>query len=107
MAALGISSTDFSNLFWLVVICNLTSLLPLPLLHLLPKSLDRDPEEEEGGGAQGEEQRGEEEDGGGLLEEDGGVSREIEMHGGLGWRAGLRRSGEGAPEERRRLLLGP
>ncbi|XP_076926945.1 folate-biopterin transporter 1, chloroplastic-like [Bidens hawaiensis] len=34
---LGITKDTFDNLALLIVICNLSSLLPLPLLHLLPK----------------------------------------------------------------------
>ena len=44
---LGVTSTDFSNLAVLVSLCSLSSLLPLPLLNLLPPALDQDPDEEE------------------------------------------------------------
>lgn len=37
---LGVSSTDFSNLFLLVLLCNFSTLLPAPFLGLLPASLD-------------------------------------------------------------------
>ena len=33
---LGVTETDFSNLWLLVLITNLTTLLPLPLLGMLP-----------------------------------------------------------------------
>lgn len=39
---LGVSSTDFSNLFLLVLLCNFSTLLPAPFLDLLPSSLDQD-----------------------------------------------------------------
>ncbi len=114
MALLGITSTDFSNLAWLVLICNLTSLLPLPLLGLLPKSLDRDLGEEGGGtagggdegGGRGGRREGEEGGGGQAREEEegGGATEGIEM-GGLVWRAGQRRSGDMDLEERSRQLL--
>lgn len=39
-AYLGVSSTDFSNLFLLVLLCNFSTLLPAPFLGLLPSSLD-------------------------------------------------------------------
>jgi hypothetical protein len=39
-AYLGVSSTDFSNLFLLVLLCNFSTLLPAPFLGLLPASLD-------------------------------------------------------------------
>lgn len=39
---LGVSSTDFSNLFLLVLLCNFSTLLPAPFLGLLPSSLDQD-----------------------------------------------------------------
>jgi len=41
-AYLGVSSTDFSNLFLLVLLCNFSTLLPAPFLGLLPASLDQD-----------------------------------------------------------------
>ena len=41
-AKLGVSSTDFSNLFLLVLLCNFSTLLPAPFLGLLPASLDQD-----------------------------------------------------------------
>lgn len=34
--ALGVTSENFDNLVWLVLLCNLSSLLPLPFLGLLP-----------------------------------------------------------------------
>lgn len=37
---LGVSSTDFSNLFLLVLLCNFSTLLPAPFICLLPASLD-------------------------------------------------------------------
>ncbi|KAF8060466.1 folate-biopterin transporter 1 [Scenedesmus sp. PABB004] len=52
--ALGVTSTDFSHLFALVLICNLTTLLPAPFLGLLPASLDAEaPGEDAGGGGGG------------------------------------------------------
>jgi hypothetical protein len=39
---LGVSSTDFSNLFLLVLLCNFSTLLPAPFLGLLPSSLDQE-----------------------------------------------------------------
>lgn len=41
------TSTNFDNLAPLVAICTLSMLLPLPLLRLLPHSLEEDQEEEE------------------------------------------------------------
>lgn len=41
-AYLGVSSTDFSNLFLLVLLCNFSTLLPAPFLGLLPSSLDQE-----------------------------------------------------------------
>lgn len=35
-SALGVTSDDFSNLFSLVLLCNLATLLPAPFLWLLP-----------------------------------------------------------------------
>ena len=35
-AALGVTADNFSNLIWLVLICNLLALLPLAFVHLLP-----------------------------------------------------------------------
>lgn len=43
----GVTSTDFSNLAPLVALCTLTTLLPLPLLGMLPKTLDVEPPEDE------------------------------------------------------------
>mmetsp|Transcript_6600 Transcript_6600/g.22736 ORF Transcript_6600/g.22736 Transcript_6600/m.22736 type:complete len:588 (-) Transcript_6600:3150-4913(-) len=37
---LGVTADNFDNLFWLVLICNLSSLAPLPFLRLLPKDSD-------------------------------------------------------------------
>ena len=34
---LGVTKTDFSNLWLLVLICNISSLLPLPFLFLVPE----------------------------------------------------------------------
>jgi folate/biopterin transporter len=39
---MGITNTDFSNLPWLLVITNLTGLIPLAFLHLIPEK--REPE---------------------------------------------------------------
>ncbi|GBG88639.1 hypothetical protein CBR_g48170, partial [Chara braunii] len=39
---LGVTGTDFTNLAWLVLFTNLSSLLPLPLLSILPPSDSRD-----------------------------------------------------------------
>ncbi|KAJ4746123.1 Major facilitator superfamily protein [Rhynchospora pubera] len=39
---LGVTRDNFSNLAFLIVICNLSSLLPLPLLGLLPAETDSD-----------------------------------------------------------------
>eukprot|EP00667_Euglena_gracilis_P005685 EG_transcript_5729 len=44
-AALGVTSTEFQNLALLLVICNLSSLLPLPFLRLLDAVPDEEPEE--------------------------------------------------------------
>jgi hypothetical protein len=41
-AYLGVSSTDFSNLFLLVLLCNFSTLLPAPFLGLLPSTIDQD-----------------------------------------------------------------
>lgn len=37
---LGVTSQNFNNLALLLIICNATSLLPLPLLRLLPSEVD-------------------------------------------------------------------
>ncbi|KAM0031436.1 putative MFS transporter superfamily, biopterin transporter family [Helianthus debilis subsp. tardiflorus] len=39
---LGITKDSFDNLALLIIICNLSSLLPLPLLHLLPADIPKD-----------------------------------------------------------------
>ncbi|KAJ0710510.1 putative MFS transporter superfamily, biopterin transporter family [Helianthus annuus] len=39
---LGITKDSFDNLALLIIICNLSSLLPLPLLHLLPVDIPKD-----------------------------------------------------------------
>lgn len=44
-SALGVTASNFDNLAMLVAICNLSSLLPLPLLRLVPGQLDEDEEE--------------------------------------------------------------
>eukprot|EP00198_Chlamydomonas_reinhardtii_P009673 XP_001699010.1 folate transporter [Chlamydomonas reinhardtii] len=50
---LGVTATDFRNLPLLLVLCSIALVLPLPLLLLVPASLDQDREEqgrEQGGG---------------------------------------------------------
>ena len=42
---LGVTRESFGNLPLLIIICNLSSLLPLPLLRLLPDEEDSDNEE--------------------------------------------------------------
>lgn len=43
---LGVTKDNFDNLTFLIILCNLSSLLPLPLLGLLPQDrLDAKPEE--------------------------------------------------------------
>lgn len=42
-STLGVTSTDFSNLFLLVTFCVMSTLLPAPFLGLLPSSLDQEP----------------------------------------------------------------
>jgi hypothetical protein len=42
---LGVTRESFGNLPLLIIICNLSSLLPLPLLGLLPDEEDSDNEE--------------------------------------------------------------
>lgn len=45
----GVTKDSFDNLAFLVVLCNLSSLLPLPLLGLLPRDTeDEDTSSEEG-----------------------------------------------------------
>jgi hypothetical protein len=46
-SALGVTSENFDNLFWLVIVCNLSSLAPLAGLGWL----DEAPEDDEPGGA--------------------------------------------------------
>lgn len=41
-AYLGVTSTDFSNMFVLVALCTFSTLMPAPFLSLLPSSLDED-----------------------------------------------------------------
>lgn len=36
---LGVTKDEFSNLASLIILCNLSSLLPLPLLGLLPRDI--------------------------------------------------------------------
>lgn len=36
----GVTKDEFSNLSSLIILCNLSSLLPLPLLGLLPQEID-------------------------------------------------------------------
>lgn len=44
----GITKDNFDNLTALIIFCNITSLLPLPLLRLLPQNVsDADPTETE------------------------------------------------------------
>ncbi len=43
---LGVTSTNFDNLGLLVLLCTLSTLLPLPLLGLLPSTLDGNEEGE-------------------------------------------------------------
>lgn len=46
MQLFGITRDSFDNLTLLIILCNLSSLLPLPLLGLLPQdNLDAEPEE--------------------------------------------------------------
>lgn len=47
-AALGVTSDNFDRLPLLVVVCTLAGLLPLPLLRLLPDTVDQEPPEEGG-----------------------------------------------------------
>lgn len=42
-ALMGVTKDNFDNLAVLIVVCNLSSLLPLPLLRLLPKENPDDP----------------------------------------------------------------
>jgi hypothetical protein len=39
---LGVTSTDFSSLFPLVLLCNMSTLLPAPFLGLLPSAVDQE-----------------------------------------------------------------
>lgn len=49
-AWLGVTGDNFDRLALLVTLCTLSSLLPLPLLRLLPEEVDRErPEGGEGG----------------------------------------------------------
>ncbi|WIA35153.1 hypothetical protein OEZ86_003626 [Tetradesmus obliquus] len=47
---LGVTSSDFSNLFLLLVLCNASTLLPAPFLWLLPPAVDQDPPAAAAGG---------------------------------------------------------
>ena len=47
LQSFGVTATTFDHLAPLVLLCTLSSLLPLPLLGMLPKTLDA--EEGEGG----------------------------------------------------------
>lgn len=52
--ALGVTSQNYDNLALLVLICNLSSLLPLPLLwRMVPSELDRDADEDSGNSGSG------------------------------------------------------
>lgn len=45
---LGVTKDSFDNLAFLIILCNLSSLLPLPLLCLLPQDrVDANPEQSE------------------------------------------------------------
>lgn len=44
-STLGVTSSDFSNMFLLVSICVMSTLLPAPFLGLLPPNIDQDPPE--------------------------------------------------------------
>lgn len=50
---LGVTSDDFSNLFTLVLLCNLSTLLPAPFLGLLPASVEQDTPPPGGDGGDG------------------------------------------------------
>jgi hypothetical protein len=54
-AALGVTADSFDNLAPLVALCTLSTLLPLPLLRLLPEDVDK--ERPDGGEADGDEER--------------------------------------------------
>ncbi|KAL4451496.1 hypothetical protein ABPG75_007158 [Micractinium tetrahymenae] len=54
-AALGVTADKYDNLALLVTLCTLSTLLPLPLLRLLPEGVDQDRGGEGGGGADGSE----------------------------------------------------
>lgn len=43
--AFGVTSSDFTNLAALVAVCHLSSLLPLPLLRLVPGDKDQPDDE--------------------------------------------------------------
>lgn len=48
MQALGVTKDRFDNLVTLIILCNLSSLLPLPLLGLLPQDSPGTAEKETG-----------------------------------------------------------
>lgn len=50
-SALGVTSTNFDNLFPLVLICTLSGLLPAPFLWLLPNEVDQDTERKQSAGS--------------------------------------------------------
>ncbi|GBF96737.1 folate-biopterin transporter chloroplastic [Raphidocelis subcapitata] len=54
-AAFGVTSSDFSHLFGLTLVCVASTLLPAPFLGLLPAALDRDETAGGGGGGGGGE----------------------------------------------------
>ena len=50
-AALGVTSDNFDNLALLVLLCTLSALLPLPLLRMLPDTVDHEDVAGAGAGA--------------------------------------------------------
>ena len=98
-AALGVTSDKFGNLFWLVLVCNLLSLLPLPFLGLLPLA-PTIAHKEDGEELGQDETRERQLPGKGVSEVGGGSRRWFSFS----WWPSRRKLSEGADEERRGLM---
>ena len=100
-AALGVTSDKFGNLIWLVLVCNLLSLLPLPFVGLLPLApaiAHKEDGEQMGPDGKREGSEGQLPPGQGEAEQGSGSGRL------LSWWPSRRKLSEGADEERRGLM---
>lgn len=100
-AALGVTSDKFVNMFWLVLVCNLLSLLPLPFVGLLPLAPAVSHKED------GEQLGPHDTRGGGERQQPPGRGEPEEGSGRghwFSWWPSRRKHSEGADEERRGLM---